>query len=124
MAVFPCLLCCTNLCVVGRLIFYGKRAVAATKVVGAMAHQQGCQFAINAVRRPVFGNADDPGAVLPQKRPKVFDVDRENDASLLARQLVDCGGREVRRDEGVVVSNRKFCTLSPIFLQNPAFSVR
>ena len=88
---FPCLLCCTNLCVVGRLIFYGKRAVAATKVVGAMAHQQGCQFAINAVRRPVFGNADDPGAVLPQKRPKVFDVDRENDASLLARQLVDCG---------------------------------
>lgn len=71
-------------------VVIGPAAASASPLV-PMAHQQGCQFAINAVRRPVFGNADDPGAVLPQKRPKVFDVDRENDASLLARQLVDGG---------------------------------
>jgi predicted ATPase len=39
MAVFPCLLCCTNLCVVLRLVFYGQRAVAQPEEAEASFHQ-------------------------------------------------------------------------------------
>ena len=35
-------------------------------------------------------NAGDTGGIVPEEWAKIFDVGGENDAALLARQLVDC----------------------------------
>jgi hypothetical protein len=71
------------LCGVDCLVFCGKGAIAATKVGGAVFHEEGGEFTVNAIRQPGCRDADDTGAIFPQERPKIFDVGGANDASLL-----------------------------------------
>jgi hypothetical protein len=52
-------------------------------------HKKGCQFGINAVCRPGFGNADHARGISPNERTEIFDIFGENDATLFDGQLVD-----------------------------------
>ena len=52
------------------------------EVVGAMSHEEGGQFAINAAYCPGFWNADDPWGVFPKEGAEIFDIFCENDAAL------------------------------------------
>ena len=72
------------------LSFYcAKRAEAPFEVIGAVLHEEGGEFGINATIRPGFRNPDDTGGVWVQEGAKIFDVFGENDAALGDSQFID-----------------------------------